>query len=91
MKTVPMTECDSSQIAAHGFCAETQTLHPRFRNKTGVGATYTYANFTTDDYAAFTGAESLGKHFGQFIKRETEKHPWTKLEAPKADAEEQPE
>lgn len=91
MKTIPMTECDSSQIAAHGFCADTQTLHLQFRNKAGVGSTYTYANFTAEDYAAFTGAESLGKHFGQFIKREAEKHPWTKLEPVKVDAEESTE
>ena len=77
---IALCPCESSQIAAHGYHPETQTLALQFRSKAGPGSTYTYANFTQDDYDAFVKSDSLGKHFGQFIKRETEKHPWTKLE-----------
>ena len=88
---IPLTPCDSSQIHAHGHDAATNTLALQFKSKAGPGSIYHYANFTADDYAAFTGAESLGRHFGQFIKPETEKYPWTKLEPAKEATEETPE
>ena len=36
--------------------------------KNGPGAVYHYPNFTPEAHAAFVGAESIGKHFGQHIQ-----------------------
>jgi hypothetical protein len=81
---------ESSQINAIGHDAETNTLAIQFKSWKGdVGATYHYANFTAEDFAAFKGAESLGKHFGKSIKPFADKYPYTKV-ADKPAAEDQP-
>lgn len=85
---IDLTLCESSQIYAHGHCPETNRLHLQFKSKGGAGAVYEYQNFTSTDYAAFLAAESKGSHFGKFIKKETEKHPFTRVvEPPKPDDE----
>lgn len=57
---IDLSPVDSSKLAAVGYDAGTQTLAVTF--KTG-NALYHYANVTPDQYAAFIGAESVGKHF----------------------------
>ncbi len=79
LNTIDLHPVESSQIAAIGHCAETNTLAIQFKKKDGHGSVYHYANFTADDFAAFKGAESIGSHFGQHIKPATEKHPFTKV------------
>ena len=79
LKAIDLQPVESSQIAAIGHCAETNTLAIQFKKKDGPGSVYHYANFTADDFAAFKGAESIGSHFGQHIKPATEKHPFTKV------------
>jgi len=82
---IAMCECESSRIASHGHCPVTNTLALRFRTKHGAGPLYHYSGFTAADYAAFTGAESLGKHFGQVINAKDDegnlRFPFTKIEA----------
>ena len=77
---ITMDAVDSSQIDSIGHCAETNTLAVRFKNWKGeLGTLYHYANFTADDFAAFKDAESIGKHFGAFIKPFDLKYPFTKI------------
>lgn len=82
MTDIALDAVESSQITAIGHDAETNTLAIKFKNWKGEPTSlYHYANFTAEDFAAFKGAESIGKHFGQFIKPETVKHPYVKIEA----------
>ena len=76
-----MQPVESSQSAAIGHDAETNTLAIRFKNWKGVPTSlYQYQNFTAEDFAAFRDAESKGKHFGAHIKPFAEKYPYTKIE-----------
>jgi hypothetical protein len=87
---IPLKPVDSSQINAIGHDAETNTLAIQFKGWKGeIGATYHYANFTAEEYAAFHGAESLGRHFGKAIKPFADRYPYTKV-ADKPAAEDQP-
>jgi len=78
---IGMDEVESSKIHAIGHDPETNTLAIQFRNfKTKEGGSiYHYANFTADQFEAFKGSESIGKHFGAHIKNETEAHPYVKV------------
>jgi len=81
MPTIAMQDVQSSQIAAIGHDAETNTLAIRFKNWKGVATSlYHYSNFTDEDFAAFRDAESKGKHFGAHIKPFAEKYPYRKVE-----------
>lgn len=84
---IPLNEVESSQINAIGHDAETNTLAIQFKGWKGeVGATYHYANFTAEDFAAFQAAESKGRHFGKHIKLHADKYPYTKVaDKPSAD------
>ena len=63
-----MQPVESSQIAAIGHDAETNTLAIRFKNWKGVPTSlYQYQNFTAED-------------FGAHIKPFAEKYPYTKIE-----------
>lgn len=65
--SVPLTECDSSQIHSHGFDPDTGTLVLRFKGKNGPTVPYHY-NSTPEQYDAFLKAESKGTFFGRHIK-----------------------
>lgn len=77
--TIPLTAVESSQIAAIGHDPATNRLAIQFKSKSGPGNVYEYANFTAEQFAAFKGAESIGRHFGQHIKPAAEAHPFTKM------------
>lgn len=80
MPIIALQDVESSQINAVGYDPETQTLAIQFKGWKGeLGATYHYANVTPEDFAAFQGAESLGRHFGRHIKPFPEKFPYTKV------------
>lgn len=84
---ITMTPVESSQIDSIGHDADTSTLAIRFKNFKGeLGILYHYDNVTADDFAAFRGAESIGKHFGATIKNATERHPFRKIDEAKAEA-----
>ena len=80
----------SSQICAVGHCPIENVLHVQFFKKGDDGKRvggniYSYDKFTADDFAAFQRAESMGTHFGKFIKDAKHddgslKFPFTKLE-----------
>ncbi len=66
MPVISMSDVKSNQIKAVGYDAATQTLAVTFTR--GAGAIYHYPNVTPEAHAAFVGAESIGKHFGQHIQ-----------------------
>jgi hypothetical protein len=84
---IALTPVESSQIHSIGHDAATNTLAIRFKNYEGdARSLYHYDNFTTADFAAFQGAESIGRHFGQHIKNATEKYPFRKVDESQLDA-----
>jgi hypothetical protein len=62
---IALTPVVSNQVAAVGYDPETQTLAVQFTSGT---ATYCYPNVSPETHAAFIGADSIGKFFGQHIK-----------------------
>ena len=82
MNAITMTEVKSSQIHSIGHDPASNTLAICFRNKSGRGPTYHYENVTAEQFEAFNGAESLGKHFIAHIKNEAERHPFTRITEP---------
>lgn len=80
---IELVDVESSQIHSIGHDPETNTLAIRFTKgygaNRGPGSLYHYANFTAADFAAFKAAESLGKHFAQFIKPFPQQYPYTKV------------
>lgn len=71
---IPLTPVESHKIGAIGYDAANQTLAVVFAK--GKGDLYHYPNVTPEQHAAFVGAESLGKHFGEHIQgREFKKYP----------------
>ncbi len=64
--TIDLTPVTSNQVKAIGYDETTQTLAVTFTR--GAGAIYHYPNVSPETYAAFIGAESIGKYFGQHIK-----------------------
>lgn len=76
---IAMDSVESSQIAAIGHDPVTNTLAIQFTSKSGLGSIYHYSNFTAEDFAAFKSAESIGSHFGKFIKPYAAKYPFVKI------------
>lgn len=60
---IPMTECKSSCITAHGYHADTQTLALSFVG----GRHYRYGDVPAETYAQLQSAKSIGKFFGKQI------------------------
>lgn len=77
---IALTPVSSSQIAAIGHCADTNTLAIQFTSRKGPGSIYHYRNFTPELFAAFAGADSIGSHFGQHIKPFNELYPYVKVD-----------
>ena len=59
-----MQSCESTNIAARGYEAETKTLLIQFKN----GGTYRYDNVPPDIAFEFMNAQSPGRHFHQHIR-----------------------
>lgn len=82
--SIPLTPVKSSKLHAIGHDAATQTLAVQFFAKGEPGNVYHYAGFSTADYDAFTGAESVGKHFIAHIQPQKEKYPYVNMGVPAA-------
>ncbi|WP_213308261.1 KTSC domain-containing protein [Paraburkholderia sacchari] len=81
--TIALERVESSQIHSIGHDPETNTLAIRFLAKRGgdePGSLYHYANFTAEDFEAFSNAESIGSHFGKHIKVFDKKYPYRKVD-----------
>jgi hypothetical protein len=76
---ITMHPVKSSQIAEIGHDVETETLAIRFTSRSGPGSVYHYANFTTENFAAFKSAESIGSYFGKHIKNAVDQFPFVKV------------
>lgn len=80
---IQLFDVDSSQIHSIGHDAATNTLAIRFYRGYGANkvpaAVYHYANFSSEEFQAFKDAESIGKHFGAYIKPFPEKYPYHKV------------
>jgi len=80
---IQLFDVDSSQIHSIGHDAATNTLAIRFYRGYGdnkvPAAVYHYANFSAEEFQAFKDADSLGKHFGEYIKPFPEKYPYHKV------------
>jgi hypothetical protein len=80
---IQLFDVDSSQIHSIGHDPATNTLAICFKRGTGAargpGSVYHYQNFSTDEFEAFKAADSIGKHFGGFIKPFPEKYPYHKV------------
>ena len=77
---IQLVPVESNQVKAIGYDPETKTLAVTFNR--GQGAIYHYAGVEPETHAAFIGAESIGKFFGQHIKS----LPFTKYPAEHAEA-----
>lgn len=85
---ITLSPVESRQIAAIGHDPATGTLAIRFKNWKGEPSSlYHYSGFTADDFEAFKGAESIGRHFGQHIKPAAEKYPYTRINETEPEAE----
>ncbi|MCO7469478.1 KTSC domain-containing protein [Stenotrophomonas maltophilia] len=80
---IQLFDVDSSQIHSIGHDAATNTLAIRFYRGYGdnkvPAAVYHYANFSAEEFQAFKDADSIGKHFGAYIKSFPEKYPYHKV------------
>lgn len=76
---IAITPVESSQLAGIGHDPETNTLAIQFKSKTGTGSIYHYDNFTSEQFAEFKSAESLGSYFKRLIKPAVEAHPYRKV------------
>lgn len=80
---ITLFDVQSSQIHSIGHDADSNTLATRFTrgygDKRGPGSLYHYANFSAEEFQAFKDADSLGKHFGEYIKKFPEKYPYHKV------------
>ena len=79
---IPLTPCKSSQIAAHGYDAATQTMALQYvdRQTEGPGPVYHYDNVPADKYQALACAESIGAHFGKHFRNNAD-YPFRKVRA----------
>jgi hypothetical protein len=81
--TIPLTPVSSSQIHSIGFDPASNTLAICFPRKgpEGVepGSVYEYRNVEQATFDAFLASESKNKFFGEHIKPNGEKFPFTKM------------
>ncbi|WP_367346489.1 KTSC domain-containing protein [Stenotrophomonas bentonitica] len=82
-RRIQLVDVDSSQIHSIGHDPETNTLAICFKRGTGAargpGSVYHYENFSAAEFEAFQNAESIGKHFGGYIKPFPLKYPYHKV------------
>lgn len=90
-QNITLTPVESSQIEAIGYDYDSETLAIRFKGKEGKdgapakpGSLYHYAYVKPEEWAAFSGAESIGSHFYKHIKPYPDRHPYTRI--PEAEA-----
>lgn len=77
---IGMVDAGSSHHSRYGYDSANSHLYIDFA-KPGADKPniYRYSNVTPEDYAAYQGSESRGKHFIANIKPNAEKFPYTKV------------
>lgn len=81
---VTMGPIDSSHHSGAGYDADASHLYINFAKPGASPNIYRYSNFTPDDWAAYRGAESQGKHFLSQIKPNSEKFPFVRVSNPES-------
>ena len=65
------------------FDVDSSQIHSCFKRGSGAargpGSVYHYSNFSAEEFQAFKDAESIGKHFGAYIKPFPDKYPYHKV------------
>lgn len=79
LPAISMKQIESSQIHSIGHDPVSNTLAIRFKSKGEPAALYHYQNVSADDYAAFSGAESIGSYFYRNIKPDTDRYPFQRI------------
>ena len=69
------TQVQSSQINEVGYDADTNTLGIKFSN----GGEYHYANVPAHMHNAMLNAPSVGRYFGEYIKKSPQTFPFSKV------------
>lgn len=64
MSNIPLKDCESSNVKAHGYDAATQTLAIRFAG----GAVWHYAGVPFETYSSLLVAPSIGGFFAKSIR-----------------------
>jgi hypothetical protein len=62
--SIPMCNCESSQVKGYGYDADSKTLAVEFKS----GGVYHYHDVPAETYGAMTKAESVGRFIGASIK-----------------------
>lgn len=81
---IRLTPVTSSQIAAIGHDAASNTLAIQFLKQGQPGSVYHYSNVTPEQFAEFRDAESIGSHFGKNIRGQFD---FVRVEEPKEEKE----
>jgi hypothetical protein len=71
-----MKPVESRQFKEVGYDPATQKMRINFGK-----STYEYSNVDQAEFDTFMAAPSLGKHFGEHFKKNTEAYPYVKLPA----------
>ena len=78
---IAMIKVESSQLAKIGHDTKTNTLAIEFPPSKSQpdGSLYHYRNFTKNDFALFSAAESKGSYFKKFIKAFPDAFPYERV------------
>jgi hypothetical protein len=77
---ITLISVESSQLDAIGHDPLTNTLAIQFKGfGDKPGNVYHYDNFTTNQFAEFLNAESIGSYFKKNIRNAVEAHPYRKI------------
>lgn len=78
---IALEPVESSQLAKIGHHPESNTLAIEFKGYEGKpGSLYHYANFTAEQFATFSAAESFGSYFLKNIKPNALLFPCTRID-----------
>lgn len=64
MSSIPLTQCSSSNIKAHGYDAATSTIAVQFSN----GSEFRYQGVPASLYQQLASAPSVGSFFAKHIR-----------------------
>lgn len=82
MGLIPRKPVKSSLIESVGYDPSSRSLDVAFHGKKDQPPlVYRYQNVQPKDHAALMGAESIGKHFGNFIRKDAKRFTVRKLTA----------
>lgn len=72
---ITRVDVESLQIQSVGYSEKSSVLEIEFKG----GGVYQYKNVSPKTYVDLLEAESVGRYFGQNIKKDTEQYPFTMI------------